>query len=179
MKKQVKDIKFEKKFYSDWKREKKAQKKTKETGPALPSIMANLLGRYLQRITHAENWWTHLRVMKPPVKVVNCCTPTEEWRRPSPFTAEVLWWVDTFVFSHIQLNSHSAKDFGSPHSQTPVHRSYSVDGFIHRFFRIVARRSDIASQQLPMIIRLTVQHYSSLNFNLKKKKKTQSRSSLN
>jgi hypothetical protein len=23
-----------------------------------------------------------------------------EWRRPSPFTVEVLWWVDTFVFSH-------------------------------------------------------------------------------
>ncbi len=25
--------------------------------------------------THVKNWWTHLRVMKPPVKVVNCWTP--------------------------------------------------------------------------------------------------------
>jgi hypothetical protein len=53
-----------------------------------------------------------------------------------------------------------------------VHRSNSVDGFIHRFFRIVGRRSVIASQQLPMA-RLTVQHYSSFNFYKKQKKQKQ------
>jgi len=39
-----KNLKFLMKFYFNSKSEKKKQTKTKETGPALQSIMANLLG---------------------------------------------------------------------------------------------------------------------------------------
>jgi hypothetical protein len=43
-----------------------------ETEPASQSIMVNLLG-CLHRNT-VKNWWTHLRVNKPPVEVVKCYT---------------------------------------------------------------------------------------------------------
>ncbi len=74
--------------------------------------MANLLGRYLQRNARQE-LVDSFEGNETPRQGSQLLYTDVEWRRPSPFTVEVLWWVDTFVFSHIQLNSYSAKDFGN------------------------------------------------------------------
>jgi hypothetical protein len=45
----------------------------KETEPALQSINGQL-ARLSPSQRTVKNWWTHLRVIKPPVKVVKCYT---------------------------------------------------------------------------------------------------------
>jgi hypothetical protein len=42
-----------------------------ETEPASQSIIVNLLG-CLHRNAPLKKWWIHLRVIKPPIKVVKC-----------------------------------------------------------------------------------------------------------
>jgi hypothetical protein len=87
MTKQVKELKFKMRFYLNRKRQKnKIKGKNKRNWTSFYHRNSRPLARLLPPpATHVRNWWTRLRVLKPPVKVLVNCTPACEWRRSNSF----------------------------------------------------------------------------------------------